>query len=355
MDNFLYDEIKEWKTEYPFLEPVWDLFNDFTNDLNETQNDLFVVCDDIVEPYLSKKEEYTQYCKILLKNIFGVSVPEIKSEDDSIILEEPLNSNARCTYLNKWLYYFIKKYGVPEEFIKTVFKAVDGLKDLLPKNIKYTKCIYESYSSDYAEPEDAIKLSNFADNYDIIAEILMGKYPQHYQPCLKYIYECANTYRRFNTLYCKNNADHNPKYTKHCFDLESFKLTYEGLSKIGSLIEKLPDLDSPPQKIKAALLPSGETDTPTTEQTDFFSGPLKSKITTGVTAWVGACAFLGILYKFTPARDWFSARNRAAKASILLDDGPNEMLYNSPDSWNMESDNSEYNIGYHSTEDYKFE
>ncbi|KMZ95682.1 hypothetical protein PVMG_05826 [Plasmodium vivax Mauritania I] len=107
-----------------------------------------------------------------------------------------------------------------------------------------------------------------------------------------------------------------------------------------SLKVKLPDLDSTPQKFRAALLPSGETDTSTTEQTGFFSGPLKSKITTGVTAG------------FTPARDWFSARNRAAKASILLDGGPNEMLNNSPDSWNMESDNTGYNIGYHSTEDY---
>ncbi|KNA02597.1 hypothetical protein PVNG_05141 [Plasmodium vivax North Korean] len=299
MDNFLNNEIEKWKTEYPFLERVWDLFYEFTNDITEKENPLFVVCDDddIVESYPSKEGKYTQYCKILLKNIRAVSLTKIHSKGYRTIFEEPLDSNTRCTYLNKWLYYFIKIHSVPEAFIRKMFEAVDGLKTLLPENTVYTECIYESYTRDYAKPEDAIKLSNFVDNEDIIGGILMGNRPQHYQPCLNYIYDCVNTYKNLNTLYCKNNADHNPKYTKHCFDLESFKLTYEGLSKIGSLIEKLPDLDSPPQKIKAALLPSGETDTPTTEQTDFFSGPLKSKITTGVTAGVGACAFLGILYK----------------------------------------------------------
>ncbi|VUZ93032.1 PIR protein [Plasmodium vivax] len=299
MDNFLYDKINEWRTEYPFLGQVWDLFNYFTNDITEKGNELFVVCDeDIVESYSSKKKEYTQYCKILLKNIWGV----------------------------------------------------DGLKDLFPKNTKYTKCVYESYTSDYAKPEDAIKLSNFADNYDIIGEILMGQHPQQRELCLKYIYDCAYTYKKLNTLYCKNRAYQNPKYIKLCSDLESFNTTYNYLSMIESLIGKLPDLDTPVNEFIAALPPSVKTDIHTNEQTDFISGPLKSKITTGVTAGVGACAFLGILYKFTPARDWLSARNRAAKASILLDGGQNEMLYNSPDSWNMESDNKGYNIGYNSME-----
>ncbi|CAI7717633.1 PIR protein [Plasmodium vivax] len=351
MDNFLYDKINEWRTEYPFLGQVWDLFNYFTNDITEKGNELFVVCDeDIVESYPSKKSEYTQYCKILLKNIRDVSLTEIQSENNRIIFKETLDSNTRCTYLNKWLYYFIKIHSVPEEFIRKIFEAVDGLKVFFPKNHIYTKCFYDSYTSDYAEPEDAIKLSNFADNYDIIGEILMGQHPQQRELCLKYIYDCAYTYKKLNTLYCKNRAYQNPKYIKLCSDLESFNTTYNYLSMIESLIGKLPDLDTPVNEFIAALPPSVKTDIHTNEQTDFISGPLKSKITTGVTAGVGACAFLGILYKFTPARDWLSARNRAAKASILLDGGQNEMLYNSPDSWNMESDNKGYNIGYNSME-----
>ncbi|KMZ77277.1 hypothetical protein PVIIG_05322 [Plasmodium vivax India VII] len=324
---------------------VWDLFYEFTNDITEKENPLFVVCDnddddDIVESYPSKKSEYTQYCKILLKNIRDVSLTEIQSENNRIIFKETLDSNTRCTYLNKWLYYFIKIHSVPEEFIRKIFEAVDGLKVFFPKNHIYTKCFYDSYTSDYAEPEDAIKLSNFADNYEVIGKILMGENPQQRQRCLKYIYDCAYTYKKLNTLYCKNRVFQDLKYIKLCSDLESFNTTYNDLSMIGSLIEKLPDLDILLHEFIAALPPSVKTDIHTTEQTDFFRGPLKSKITTGVTAG------------FTPARDWFSARNRAAKASILLDGGPNEMLNNSPDSWNMESDNTGYNIGYHSTEDY---
>ncbi|GAB69868.1 hypothetical protein PCYB_006170 [Plasmodium cynomolgi strain B] len=185
-----------------------------------------------------------------------------------------------------------------------------------------------------------MKLSNFLDNEDIIGEILMGKRPQQYQPCLKYIYDCVITYRKLDTLYCNNNAYRDRKYIKLCYDMQLFNMTYKDLSKIGSLIKKLPELDSPLPEFRAALQTSGETDTSTTEQTDFFSGPLKSKITTGVTAG------------FTPALGSFSSQNRGAQASILLDDGKNEMLYYSPDSWNMESDNTEYNIGYHSMEDY---
>ncbi|GAB69672.1 hypothetical protein PCYB_004210 [Plasmodium cynomolgi strain B] len=339
-------------SQYPFLQRIWGIFDDFTNDLTEEENELLVVCDEIVKPYPSKKTEYTQYCKILLKNIAGASIIEVESKDKNIISEETLNINTRCTYLNKWLYYFIKIYSVPEEFIRKNFEAIDDLKDLLPKNGKYTKCYYESYKSDYAEPEDEIKLSNFVDNEDIIGEILMGEHPQQYQPCLKYIYDCVNTYKKLKTLYCNNNVYRDPKYSKLCSGIQSFIVTYKGLSEIGSLIQKLPDLDSPLQEFRAALQLSGETDTSTTGQTDFFSGPLKSKITTGVTAGAGACAFLGILYKFTPALGLFTAQNRGAQASIFLDDGQNEMLYYSPDSWNMESDNTGYNIGYHSMEDY---
>ncbi|GAB69830.1 hypothetical protein PCYB_005790, partial [Plasmodium cynomolgi strain B] len=205
---------------------------------------------------------------------------EVESKDKVIIFEETLNINTRCTYLNKWLYYFIKIYSVPEEFIRKIFEAVDDLKDLLSKNGKYTKCYYESYTN----------------NEDIIGEILMGERPEQYQPCLKYIYDCVNTYKKLNPIYC-NNAYLDSKYSKLCSGIQSFIVTYKGLSEIGSLKKKLPDLDSTLQEFRAALQPSGETDTSTTEQTIFFSGPLKSKITTGVTAGVGACAFLGILYK----------------------------------------------------------
>ncbi|KMZ94309.1 hypothetical protein PVMG_02534 [Plasmodium vivax Mauritania I] len=154
MDLSLSKEINEWKFKYPFLKKIWNLFEDFSNEVTDDDNPLHVVCDVIAAYYPEKINEYQEFCKILLKNLENVS---------------------------------------------------------------------------------KIKLQNY-------------------------------------------------KYTMYKY--------------------------------------------------------LKTKTQ---------------IFRFTPARGWFRARNRATKASILLDDGPNEMLYNSPDSLNMESDNSEYNIGYHSTEDYKFE
>ncbi|KMZ76958.1 hypothetical protein PVIIG_06356 [Plasmodium vivax India VII] len=357
MDLSLSQEINEWKLKYPFLEKIWSLFEDFSNDLIDVDSSLYVVCDDIAAGYPDKISEYTEFCKVLLKNLESVSVSENKSKFETEFEnpEDYMDDSTRCINLNKWLYYYTKIHHVPDEFIKQVFSAMDELVTLWDNNIKYTKCFYESYRADYAEPEDIIKLLTFVDNDDVIQRILMSEHSSLYYSCFNYINECAKIYRKLNTSHCNATENSDKKYVNLCRDLGVFKTSYTSLYDIELLEGKVPHLDSPQLEDGAAESQIRDEQVPKTEDTDFLSNPLKSKITTAVTAGVGACGFLGFLYKFTPARDWFSARNRAAKASILLDDGPNEMLYNSPDSWNMESDNSEYNIGYHSTEDYKFE
>ncbi|VUZ94314.1 PIR protein [Plasmodium vivax] len=357
MDLSLSQEINEWKLKYPFLEHIWSLFEDFSNELVDDENELYIVCDGIAAPYHGKISEYKEFCKILLKNLDRVSLSENKSESETGAgyFEDNMDDNTRCINLNIWLYYYTKIHHVPDEFIEEVFSAMDGLVTLWGDKFKYTKCYYESYSDVYAEPEDLIKLLTFVDNEEVILNILMSKPSSVYYSCVDYMNECAKIYRKLNTRHCKVAQSSDKKYINLCQELKTFEKYYTSLHNIPYLKEKIPHLDSPQLEHGAAESQIRDGQVPTNEHTDFLSSPLKSKITTAVTAGVGACGFLGFLYKFTPVRSWFSARNRAAKASILLDDGPNEMLYNSPDSWNMESDNTEYNIGYHSTEDYNFE
>ncbi|KMZ88751.1 hypothetical protein PVBG_05843 [Plasmodium vivax Brazil I] len=178
MDLSLSKEINEWKFKYPFLKKIWNLFEDFSNEVTDDDNPLHVVCDVIAAYYPEKINEYQEFCKILLKNLENVSVSENKqeSETEAENLEDHMDNNTRCINLNRWLYYYTKIHHVPDEFIEEVFSAMDGLVTLWGDKFKYTKCNYESYRDDYAEPEDIIKLLTFVDNHDKLLKILIHHY-----------------------------------------------------------------------------------------------------------------------------------------------------------------------------------
>ncbi|KMZ88846.1 hypothetical protein PVBG_05954 [Plasmodium vivax Brazil I] len=163
---------------YPFLKKIWNLFEDFSNELVDDNNVFYVVCDEIAADYSAKISEYKKICKILLKNLESVSLSEnkYKSETEDENFEDYMNDRTRCINLNRWLYYYTKIHHVPDDFIEEVFSAMDGLVKLLNNKYKYTKCVYESYSDDYAEPEDIIKLLTFVDNHDVIQSILMNEH-----------------------------------------------------------------------------------------------------------------------------------------------------------------------------------
>ncbi|SCA59690.1 VIR protein [Plasmodium vivax] len=228
MDLSLSQEINEWKLKYPFLEHIWSLFEDFSNELVDDENELYIVCDGIAAPYHGKISEYKEFCKILLKNLDRVSLSENKSESETGAgyFEDNMDDNTRCINLNRWLYYYTKIHHVPDEFIEEVFSAMDGLVTLWGDKFKYTKCYYESYSDVYAEPEDLIKLLTFVDNDDVIQRILMSEHSSLYYSCFNYINECAKIYRKLNTSHCNATENSDKKYVNLCRDLGVFKTSY---------------------------------------------------------------------------------------------------------------------------------
>ncbi|GAB69455.1 hypothetical protein PCYB_002040 [Plasmodium cynomolgi strain B] len=124
-----------------------------------------------------------------------------------------------------------KKHHVPDDFIKKVFSAMDGLVTPWGNNIKYTKCYYEPYSDVYAESDDLIKLLTFVDNDVVIQSILMSKPSSVHDSKLK-------------TRHCNVTKSEDIKYINLCQDLETFEKSYASLYKILLLREKISPLDS---------------------------------------------------------------------------------------------------------------
>ncbi|GAB69615.1 hypothetical protein PCYB_003640 [Plasmodium cynomolgi strain B] len=147
----------------------------------------------------------------------------------------------------------------------------------LGNNIKYTECVYESYSDVYAELEDLIKLLTFVDNQDVIQKILSER-SSVYNLCVNYINECARKYRKLYTKHCNATIYSDKKYNNLCHGKNT---------TLGFLQLEGGDAES---QIRDAQVSKNE-------HTILLSSPLKSKITTGVTAGVEACTFLIILYK----------------------------------------------------------
>ncbi|KMZ81697.1 hypothetical protein PVIIG_05755 [Plasmodium vivax India VII] len=327
MDLSLSQEINEWKFKYPFLKKIWNLFEDFSNEVTDDDNPLHVVCDVIAAYYPEKINEYQEFCKILLKNLENVSVSENKqeSETEAENLEDHMDNNTRCTNLNRWLYYYTKIHHVPDEFIKQVFSAMYDVLTPWGDKIKYTKCIYESYRDDYAEPEDIIKLLTFVDNHDVIQSILMNEHSNVYDSCVNYINECDTIYRKLNTKHCGVNKSSDKKYIILCQDLETFKNSYTSLYYIPVIREKRTHFGSPQLEDKAAELQIHDVQVSKNEDTDFQSNPMKSKITTAVTAGIGACSFLGILYKVN--RNYYIYRNITYLIFFILNDSDESVAF----------------------------
>ncbi|CAG9472749.1 unnamed protein product [Plasmodium vivax] len=337
----LRQEIDKLKKEYPFLEKVWELFDQYNNDMYDSEDAHVALCDDIIpdEPE-NGMYKHKHFCNKLLRNIWNAS----KGTYDN-----HMSFSERCSNLNKWLYFYRKIDPVPKEFIKKFFSIMDNLKGIFPPN---HICKYSPYD-DYEEPEKVLKLLIFVDNYDAFENVLMKKGHKDYTSCVNYVNKCAAIYRDLNEKYCKVNYRENTKYNNLCQDIITFKQTYVSLSRMPVLSVILPDLDSPMPENTVPTLHIGNEQKSPTAHLGFLSDPLKSKISTGIAAGAGTCGVLGFLYKFTPARSWFHGRNKGIKGNNFLDEGEiNEMFHNNPNFGNMESDNSTYNIGYNNMDDY---
>ncbi|KMZ83184.1 hypothetical protein PVBG_05789 [Plasmodium vivax Brazil I] len=228
-----------------------------------------------------------------------------KTEEDmgkSVRRNIDMTRYERCTNLNKWIYYNLKKVPVPEKIIEQIFKITHNMLNVIPGSYK---CKYESLYKDYIEPSNLIMLSYFADNKHTILEILKNKHQPHYDVCVKYIRECANTYKKMNKEHCINCDRRDIKCVKTCAELDVFEDTYmlelRDLLDIntGILNLKNTEMDADIQlELEEELLDEvDDVELDAEGNSDYLINFLQGNITKGAGITGGAGAFLFFLFR----------------------------------------------------------
>ncbi|KMZ76582.1 hypothetical protein PVIIG_05912 [Plasmodium vivax India VII] len=149
-----------------------------------------------------------------------------------------------CTYLYQWLYLTKKKNNVSDYMVGVIYPASQQKFDI--HRGKY-QCPYYTYDKNYDDPIKIIKLQNFYNNIDTIADALMYKsLPQkkdsHYCYAQSFANECVKIYRNMLNIYCSDKKDENENT---CSELNTFYKSYTQFLFIKDDIKnKIPDIDS---------------------------------------------------------------------------------------------------------------
>ncbi|CAI7720818.1 hypothetical protein, conserved [Plasmodium vivax] len=350
-------DLEKWRTKYSFLEKVSDLFEEYNADITDEYRGRNDPCDFLTYLYGENRTEYKHFCRKLIRNIWLMSEKTQEEMAQSVRLNRDMTKNERCTNLNKWIYYYLKKVRVPEKMIEQIFLTTNKLIQIFPH---YHHCQYESLSEDYLESYSVIKLSFFSDNLLTILEILRDKHNPHYDACVKYIRECANTYKKMKIDHCNGYDEKNIKYVKTCEELKVFEHAYmlelRDLLNINTGILNLKntemDADIQLELDEEELLDEvDDVELDAQGNSDYLSKTLQENLTKGAGITAGAGAFLFFLFRFTPVGSWLRSGNRRTpEVENILEGGPSEELFlNDPDYMPMNSDTTSYNVGYGST------
>ncbi|SCO65448.1 hypothetical protein, conserved [Plasmodium vivax] len=353
-------DLESWKKKYSFLEKVSDLFEEYNADITDEYRGRNDPCDFLTYLYGENRTEYKHFCRKLIRNIWLMSEKTQEEMAQSVRLNRDMTKNERCTNLNKWIYYYLKKVRVPEKMIEQIFLTTNKLIQIFPH---YHHCQYESINNLFIKPQYMVKLSFFGDNLLTILEILRDKHNPHYDACVKYIRECANTYKKMKIDHCNGYDEKNIKYVKTCAELRDFKDTYMlELSDILEINKGILDLENTEMDddIQLELDEEESRDAvpdvklPAEGNSEYLINLLQGNLTKGAGITAGAGAFLFFLFRFTPVGSWLRSGNRRTpEVENILEGGPSEESFlNDPDYMHMNSDTTSYNVGYGSTENY---
>ncbi|SCO73028.1 Plasmodium vivax Vir protein, putative [Plasmodium vivax] len=343
------------------------MFEKYNSNVAADEKPVYTLCNYIRVRGVDNASIYNEFCEKLMRNIRLIDnlrnedMTDVETSDGYVPRAEESNGdpneNVHCSYLNKWIYYNLKKVPVPEKIIKEIFRITHNM--LNANNSSY-KCKFESINEDYLDPYNVIKLSFFEDYTETILRILRNSQHQNYSACLNYIRECANTYKKMKNDYCTNYDQENEKHVKTCAELESFKKIYklklQGVLEINKGLLDLENSEMDP-KIQLELdeeksvleVPDVELDFD--ENSEYLINLLQGNITKGAGITAGAGALLFFLFRFTPAGNLFrSGKGRKERVDNFLQEGPSEELFDNDQSYmHMNSDTMSYNVGYSPT------
>ncbi|KMZ89694.1 hypothetical protein PVMG_04524 [Plasmodium vivax Mauritania I] len=271
---------------YPFLKNAWTSYVEFEKPVEENDDPsgfYRTTCDFITRLTVKDARKYKDFCMKLLKNLGAYST------DQKVINSNP----ERCKNIHSWLYYFIMKYNIPNDFIQKCFdqsKPLDGVDAI--KHI----CLYTPYKKVINIADDMLKLTIFVDNISSIQNTLKNEKDKYNCLGRKFLYECFNIYKNLNDEYCSNGRINDTMNI--CPKLDEFKSYYGPyISTLSNLPDKIKSLNSEgiqftevcPLNESESKLVSGEFNSTGS------SGP--SSTTTALSTMAGVSSALAILYK----------------------------------------------------------
>ncbi|VUZ99423.1 PIR protein [Plasmodium vivax] len=360
MSNDIKD-IAYWKEKYPFLNNMVTAYDEFNS----------AVIDDS-----STIESHMRLLKLWEWDVENhKDVFKKISRNLSLFLKKDtkISKEDYCRFLYQWIYHTQKKYDINKYYISVFYQAVH---DSIMSAGEIKSCPFYSYDKDYENSINIIKLQNFYNNIDTIAEVLMNKsLPQekdsHYCYALRYANECVKIYRNMHERFCSGNKYSITKNQKTCSELGTFSSIYTNyLYNEGDINTKIPNLTSSENE-KHFLCPSDEL--PTTEELKqgagpalgmgTESGPGHSSVSVGVeqqnnaiklnsTAVVGTMAgippFLALIYKFTPVGTLFRSKNKKSINAFnhLDEEIERELIYRRLENGTINSSPQKYNVAY---------
>ncbi|KMZ88567.1 hypothetical protein PVBG_04776 [Plasmodium vivax Brazil I] len=281
---------------------AYNKFNDNVN--SEERSKIFSILNNIKNVGGYKNEDLDIYEK-LIRNLWSLFNNIYKEKNDY------------CIFLNQWLYLIKKKHNIVNYPIDLFYSYT--VSSLSSEGKNYICPLYV-YDRDYEKSTNIIKLQNFYNNINTIAEVLMNKsLPQekdsHYCYAQRYANECVKIYKKMNDIYCSDKKDENT-----CSELNTFYKSYTQFLFINEDIKKkIPDLSSgenekhflcpsnkPSQesgiiqgsgRAPEMLSESGPGHRSVSVEVEQADNPISHNATAVVGTMIGIPPFLGLIYR----------------------------------------------------------
>ncbi|KMZ76824.1 hypothetical protein PVIIG_06388 [Plasmodium vivax India VII] len=224
--------IEKWKTEYPFLENIWNLYDEFDKSVDKDgiKGAYNALCNVVRGLEGIAEGKYNDFCMKLVRNLgrFAIDHKNVG-----------LNSES-CQFLYHWVYYMTMKYKIPDNFISKIF---DKSNEIISVTNPSRMCPYYSYKEKIKEPTNLIKIINLSIVMNDLVSILMQDNAENSCSCRNFVSECTNTYKRMNRDYCSGKNQEDPEYLNTCSQLNTFRTTYEYIIRLKPDLEsKIPSL-----------------------------------------------------------------------------------------------------------------
>ncbi|SCO68397.1 hypothetical protein PVT01_120005400 [Plasmodium vivax] len=304
-----YDQLKK---HYPFLEPL-DIYNFDVEDLDGLEaEDYKFFCDEyLMEESLENQSSKHDICKKLVRNFVHINPPSRKID------------HYDCVCLINWLYNKAVSSNIPFDFVHGLFQYLGEQSSILPN---FGSCDYDQFEIIMEDPEKIRKA------------------------LIEYINECVKVYETYIGKCNTRKLD-----GIFCDELYHFEEIYKDIQTEFSESEyNIPDLRNAPGKnvekfslkVEEKVLNVRNGDVHADEE--IAPGGMSTTNIATISSLVSVPIVSFYAYKFTPLRQWL--RGIPGKKSRLSSDigELTEQLQNDYEIEYLNSDDSQFHIGYHS-------